>query len=282
MSSLLERIRPALVCPECKVALEGTTTLTCVSCKRTVRFDGVRWDFGGLSTAEEERDWLDAAKGVAKRRLGRLYPLAIKVLSPVYGDAGIDAFLRSFGTDAVVVNLGSGPKTYGDRVICVDGCAYEPVHVVCDLARLPFADGSIDGILSEAVLEHVPDPVAHVAEMRRVLRPGGRILCYLPFVFPFHASPHDYSRWTQSGLRRLFEGFTIEDTRVEGGPTAALVGVFQEWLAIALSFGNERLYRVLVPLTWMTSPLKYIDELLVRHPAAHVIAAAFAIEVRKP
>lgn len=281
-NELLDRIRGALVCPTCRGALEGTTTLSCPTCARTARRADGRYDFGGLTMEEERSNWLNTAKGLAKRRLGRLYPLAIDVLAPVWGVAGTDAFIQSFSAGALICNLGSGAKSYDGRVVCVDGYPYEPVHVVCDLERLPFADGSLDGVISEAVLEHVPDPETHVAEIRRVLRPGGRVHCFFPFMQAFHASPHDYSRRTLPGLRRLFEGFEVVRERVAGGPTSGLLWTFQEWLAMVGSFGSERLYRLLVPLTWITSPLKYLDVLLIHHPAAHVIASGFVIEAKKP
>jgi len=279
---LLDRIRPVLVCPTCRGPLvERGRDLACATCDLVVKRDGA-FRFAGLSEETQNADWLNSVKAVAKHRLGRLYPLAMNVLAPVYGDAGLDAFLDSFADDAIVCDLGAGTRSYDDRVVCVDGFGYKSVHVVCDLVALPFADGSLDGVFSEAVLEHVPDPVAHVAEMLRVLRPGGRVHCYFPFMQAFHASPHDYSRLTIPGLRKLFEGFTDCRTWVAGGPTSGLVWTLQEWLAIAGSFGSERLYRALVPLTWVLSPLKYLDAVLIKHPAAHTIASGFAIEATKP
>ncbi len=48
--------------------------------------------------------------------------------------------------------------------------------VAADLAQLPFADGAFDCITCGYVLEHLPDPRPGLAEMARVLRPGGRML----------------------------------------------------------------------------------------------------------
>lgn len=42
-----------------------------------------------------------------------------------------------------------------------------------DLTRLPFADGAFDALICSHVLEHIPDDAAAMAELRRVLRPGG-------------------------------------------------------------------------------------------------------------
>jgi SAM-dependent methyltransferase len=279
---LLDRIRPVLVCPTCRGGLtERGDELVCGSCGLVVRRDGA-FRFAGLSEEAQNADWLNAVKAAAKHRMGRLYPLAMAVLAPVYGNSGLDDFLATFGPDALVCDLGAGTRSYDDRIVCVDGYGYPTVHVVCDLAALPFADGSIDGLISTAVLEHVPDPAAHVAEMLRVLRPGGRVHCYFPFMQAFHASPHDYSRLTIPGLLHLFGAFTDCRTRVAGGPTSGLVWTLQEWIAIAGSFGSERLYRALVPLTWVLSPLKYLDAVLIKHPAAQTIASGFAIEATKP
>jgi SAM-dependent methyltransferase len=278
----LHRIRPVLVCPTCRRGLaDRGGDLACGACGLVARRDDA-FRFAGLSDEVQSADWLNAVKAAAKHRMGRLYPLVMDVLGPVYGNAGLDDFLASFGADAIICDLGAGTRTYDDEVVCVDGYGYTGVHVVCDLAALPFADGSIDGLISVAVLEHVPDPAAHVAEMLRVLRPGGRVHCYFPFMQAFHASPHDYSRRTIPGLLQLFQAFADRRTWVAGGPTSGLVWTLQEWIAIAASFGSERLYRALVPLTWVLSPLKYLDKVLIKHPAAHTIASAFAIEATKP
>jgi SAM-dependent methyltransferase len=286
---LLDRVRKALVCPSCRGPLidergEGTHApeLRCPTCGLTARREEGAFRFSGLSDEAQRQDWLNALKAKAKHALGRFYPVAIDVFGPVYRDAGAKRFADSFGPDAIVCDLGSGTNSYADAVVCVDGYAYENVHVTCDLAALPFAEGSIEGIISQAVLEHVPEPVAHVAEMLRVLRPGGRVFCFFPFMQGFHASPHDYSRMTIRGLEHLFGDFIDCKVRVAGGPTSGLLWTLQEWIAIAGSFGSERLYRAIVPLTWALSPLKYIDSVLSKHPSAHVISSGFAVEATKP
>jgi SAM-dependent methyltransferase len=279
-AQLLERLSAILVCPVDRTPLENSA---CPKCGKSVSRSATQLNFGGLSEEAQEEDWLNRIKAQAKRKLGRFYPVAMQILAPVYGKSGIPEFLATFDLDKqLVVDLGAGTRSYDNKVVCVDGYGYETVHLVADLSALPFADASIDGIISEAVLEHVPDPYAHVAEMLRVLKPGGKVLCCFPFMAAFHASPHDYTRLTRPGLERLFSKFEVEDVLIAGGPTSGLLWTFQEWLAMVGSFGSERLYRLLVPVTWVLSPLKYLDVLLIRHPAAHVIASSLTVLAKKP
>ena len=52
------------------------------------------------------------------------------------------------------------------------------VDVWGDGQRLPFANGRFDTVLSLEVLEHLPDPDRCVAELARVLAPGGTLLAF--------------------------------------------------------------------------------------------------------
>jgi SAM-dependent methyltransferase len=77
--------------------------------------------------------------------------------------------------------------------------------VFYDGGRFPFEDGRFDAVLCNQVLEHVFDPDAFVAEIRRVLAPGGRLLLTVPFVWDEHEQPWDYARYSSFGLRSLLE-----------------------------------------------------------------------------
>jgi SAM-dependent methyltransferase len=76
-----------------------------------------------------------------------------------------------------------------------------------DIEDLKFPDGSFDGAVCWSVLEHVPHPQVAVAELYRVLKPGGVIWVQVPFLFPYHPSPSDYWRVTPNGLRVWMEAF---------------------------------------------------------------------------
>jgi SAM-dependent methyltransferase len=77
--------------------------------------------------------------------------------------------------------------------------------VFADGARLPFADATFDNVVCLEVLEHVPDPAIVIAEIARVLRPGGQAWLSMPFLYPVHDAPFDFQRYTIFGLRRDLE-----------------------------------------------------------------------------
>ena len=61
-------------------------------------------------------------------------------------------------------------------------------------------DNSIDTIISINMLEHVTDPNRVINEICRTLKPGGKIFLIVPWMYPFHASPDDYYRFSRSTL----------------------------------------------------------------------------------
>ena len=67
----------------------------------------------------------------------------------------------------------------------------------------PFADASFDAILCNQVLEHVFNPDRFLSEIARVLRPGGKLLLTVPFVWDEHEQPYDYARYSSFGLYAL-------------------------------------------------------------------------------
>ena len=85
-----------------------------------------------------------------------------------------------------------------------------------EIERLPFADASFDVVTAMDVLEHVDDDLAALAELRRVLRPGGLLLATVP-AYGFLWSEHDEAlkhrrRYTAHELRNKL---TVRDFAVE-------------------------------------------------------------------
>jgi SAM-dependent methyltransferase len=76
-----------------------------------------------------------------------------------------------------------------------------------DIHHLSFADNSIGTVLCLETLEHVADPLRAVQEIHRVLKPGGLCVVSSVMLFPIHAHPWDYWRFTPEGFRLLLAPF---------------------------------------------------------------------------
>ena len=81
--------------------------------------------------------------------------------------------------------------------------------------RLPYDDDSFDHVLCTEVLEHVADPAAFLADLKRVLRQGGTLILTVPWSARLHHLPYDYSRFTRFGLIALLNTAGFSDVTVE-------------------------------------------------------------------
>lgn len=96
------------------------------------------------------------------------------------------------------------------------GMDHHPEIVVFDGLNIPFPDDEFAHVLCIEVLEHAADPVGLIAEMRRVLRPGGTLVVTVPFSARVHHAPHDYHRFTKFQLARMFAAFDHVDIEERG------------------------------------------------------------------
>jgi len=96
-----------------------------------------------------------------------------------------------------------------------------------DAHGLPFDVAQFDAVMLLDVLEHLAQPTVCLKESFRVLRPGGHLFLKVPFIYPVHDAPRDFTRWTEFGLDRIVEevGFQVEQKVSFGHPleTAALL-----------------------------------------------------------
>lgn len=129
----------------------------------------------------------------------------------------------------LVLDAGSGRGAWKEVIEAAGGTresvdiapkADEQVTWVADLTDMPqVPSGRYDTIVCHQVLEHVPSPPRAVAEMYRVLKPGGTLVVSVPHLSRQHELPHDYFRFTPAGLKRLLidSGFAVEQVEVHGG-----------------------------------------------------------------
>lgn len=91
---------------------------------------------------------------------------------------------------------------------------YSRLDAIADLSALPFRDASFEACLNIVTLEHVRQPQAVLAELARVLKPGGRLLLVVPHAWEIHQAPHDYFRYTRHGVRHLVEGAGLQPLQI--------------------------------------------------------------------
>ncbi|MCC6166438.1 MAG: methyltransferase domain-containing protein [Caldilineaceae bacterium] len=93
-------------------------------------------------------------------------------------------------------------------------------------AALPLAADSFDAVVCAELLEHVPDPRRVLVEAARVLRPGGSLVLTIPFLYPIHADPYDFGRYTDTFWRHTLAeaGFCGVEVTPQGFFFSVLVG----------------------------------------------------------
>jgi SAM-dependent methyltransferase len=194
-------------------------------------------------------------------------------------------FVDSLPVGSLVLNVGAGSSDYGSDVINLDIAPTPGIHVVGVAEHLPFRDRVFDGIVFQAVLEHVTDSHAALTEIRRILRPGGSVFIEVPFIQGYHAAPRDHRRFTEQGLRAELDqhGFVVHATGVAVGPSSAMAWVTAEFLALLLSGRSARAYRFArIFANWLAWPIKWADAWLDAHEMAHVIASGVWAQAGRP
>ena len=180
------------------------------------------------------------------------------------------------------LNAGSASRRFAVETLNLDLMQGSEVDIQADILELPLRSACVESIVCTGVLEHTKDPSRAVSELYRVLKPGGRAYFEVPFIQTLHASPLDYYRWTPDGLTQLLRPFRILDLRVTAGPASALAWMFQETMAMLLSFHSVLLYKIgLRIFGYLSVPISWMDALLERHPMAQQAASGFGVTALK-
>ena len=101
----------------------------------------------------------------------------------------------------------------------VDSWNYSDLDIVCDITAIPEPNGSFDAVLCAEVLEHLPDPLAGMRELSRVLKQDGVLILTAPFCSLTHFAPYHFASgfnrfWYETHLPAL--GIQIEEITPNG------------------------------------------------------------------
>ena len=90
-----------------------------------------------------------------------------------------------------------------DKYLRVDRNPLDPEVTPGDMLAIPLASQSVDVVLLFQAITDVPNPLAVLKEVRRVLKPGGQLLVFETMAYPEHDAPYDFYRLMPEGLRTL-------------------------------------------------------------------------------
>lgn len=118
--------------------------------------------------------------------------------------------------------------------------------------QLPFAAESFDTVLCTEVLEHVPDPKLVLDELVRVVRPGGRVILTVPFLYQIHEEPYDYWRFTVFGLRNLLRsrGLEVKYIGLRGGPMEVIADSMSKFMLAKFAKLRTKRPRWIAGMLW--------------------------------
>jgi len=165
---------------------------------------------------------------------------------------------RHFAPDARLLDVGCGTGWLADHFADYTGLDGSPDAVASAAERgrdvrlhdvaepLPVEDASFDAVVMKDLLEHVPDPVALVREVRRVLRPGGRVFASSPDAQRWVWDDYTHRRpFTRKSFRLLFadQGLDVEHVGYESVTPG--VGL------ISARTRRKRRPRVFAALAWL-------------------------------
>jgi SAM-dependent methyltransferase len=194
----------------------------------------------------------------------------------------------------VVLDVFCGSRPYDDLVpagVRVVGLDIDDRYGVADIVTtdfLPCGDAEYDGVVCIEAFHYVADPAHGVRELRRVVKPGGRVVVVVPVVWEYdrHIVEH---RYTSGSLRQLFTGWDDVAVVENGGRSVT-------WALVTgtlLRAGEDALGRRLPqPLTRAMFALAYLGlnglgavldavERRRRHPD-NVLAPNIMLTARRP
>lgn len=157
---------------------------------------------------------------------------------------GLQEFLVN--CSGVLLDVGCGEMPYKPLVLNqvgisrylgldIENPAYQAKQkpdIFWDGSHIPLPDDSVDCAIATELFEHLPNLAATLQEIRRVMKPGGRLFFTVPFLWPLHDMPQDEYRYTPFSLQRilLHSGYCNMEIAAHGGWDASLAQMIGLWV----------------------------------------------------
>ena len=264
-------------CPACQKnypSVDGVPVLLneANSVFRTADYFSTGSAYGGASSYTGSQDKRTGLRQVYRRLMFRLAESPAPMRD--YGVEEALAHILKLQPDAKILVIGAGDTSLPGDVTYTDVAFGRNVACIADAHDLPFLAETFDACVACAVLEHVADPGRCVAEIIRVLRPGGYVFAETPFMQPVHMRAHDFTRFTFLGHRRLFRQFDEIRSGMAGGAGVSAAHVLRYAIsALSDRPGVKKWLKMIGMLT--TYPLRWIDYLTSGNRSAYDSASGF-------
>ena len=228
-------------------------------------------------------------RGRARLAAARALHPWISLWSPA--EAALDRVIRPiisrYASD-LVIDIGCGEGPYRSSLV-ESGHQYfgsdltlasDAVDFLADVCALPIARESVGTVVCSEVLEHVATPIVGLAELARILKPGGHLVLSVPFLARIHESPNDYFRFTEFALRKLIADAELDLVELrKSGAVFAFFGHQVASVVVPAAFGvNAWLGRAAVAacaliVTLPAIVLDRLPRLTTLFPAGYVVVA---------
>ncbi|MHA1798399.1 MAG: class I SAM-dependent methyltransferase [Candidatus Helarchaeota archaeon] len=150
-----------------------------------------------------------------------------------------------------VLDIGKGSRNWfklfrKNQIETMDIIQYKDypdiIDDICNLRRIQ--PDSYDGIICRAILEHVYSPESAIKNLHKILKEGGYLLLYVPFLYRYHApkdlSYQDFFRFTKDGLAYLLRDFSEVTLYPIRGKYSTMLNLSGNWKnSVEKKFGSK-------------------------------------------
>jgi ubiquinone/menaquinone biosynthesis C-methylase UbiE len=132
--------------------------------------------------------------------------------------------IKSIGRNTLILDLGGHKhqkrgvfdiNAYQLNVYYANLNANKGADFLSDAAAIATVDSCFSTVICAELLEHVPDPRSVLTEVYRVLVPSGKLLITVPFLYPIHADPYDFGRYTDFYWLKTLEEIGFSHIEIE-------------------------------------------------------------------
>lgn len=194
-------------------------------------------------------------------------------------DAAMKLMLPSLGGPGSIIELGAASDYYKNFVPPDQRFLTSDISNNCDLrldmTKLDLENNSVDALVSVFALEHLYSFHEVFEECKRVLKPSGRLLLVVPFLYYYHAAPDDFFRFTSSALDRLLSPLEILVRQPLGNRGL----LFSEFLHEKVNMGSMK--STIERLALRCVALPFLARGMSSHDARYAFAFAYLCEKRR-